>query len=403
MLKNKKFIFIISTFICCLCISNMVSRYVFTKSASYSIDGTVDVKDRTFGVTDIILKVGYKDTSCVVQDADGNDISKDVIKDFFVENEDVTDKYNNHFVQLKRYYVSMSQDTSGGDEDGVITYKLAKTKKDSSYFVCPYFKDKDGSEIPYAYYGKYKGYVDSNYRLCSTSVDNPYPTNYVSNPIENFRTYARKNGDQYCTTDWCAVFTVQIMMLCYYKTTNTRIKYYQRIDINKIGLGDVADRLCLGIEDIVGNGVECVDGMQLKYENNKLTLLYENNISAYSSSITNNETDISYLLKLKKLNDTDYNCFIKHMNYVSGSPILSLFPKEYNQNDSFTESYSEYYCNRFYLYSFDNDTIKYADWGSYGTTYLYCGPFFMSMHEFSATKDEGNYYETSRLHAKILS
>ena len=68
MLKNKKLIITIATFTCCLCISSMASSYVFTKSASISTDGSVDVKTRTFGPTDIVLTAGYSDASCTVKD-----------------------------------------------------------------------------------------------------------------------------------------------------------------------------------------------------------------------------------------------------------------------------------------------------------------------------------------------
>ena len=133
MVKNKKLIFITSTFTCCLCITSMASNYVFTKSASVSTSGTVDIKDRTFGLTDIVLKAGYSDTSCSVRDSNGNDVSLEDITNFFIENKDVEDKYGNHFVQLKRYYLNISLDPN--DEEGVITYKISNTKVNETYFV----------------------------------------------------------------------------------------------------------------------------------------------------------------------------------------------------------------------------------------------------------------------------
>ena len=372
MLKNKKLIITTTIFNCCLCVSSMASSYVFTKSASVSTSGTVDVKNRTFGVTDIVLTAGYSDTSCTVKDLNGNSISDDDIKSFFVENEDVTDTYNNHFVQLKRYYVSMSQASNG-----VMTYKLSTTKKDSSYFVCPYFKDKDGNEIEYAYYGKYKGSVSSG-KLCSIAGVTPT----YSTSIDNFRTYARANGDQYHQTDWCTVFTAQIMFMCYYKTTKADDKISYRNYNYQTGTGVQV----LGIEDIIGNGYEDVDGVCF-YGASSLSscaVAYDEKISDYKATTTTNKTTLTGASGTK-------GNYISRMYYVSGKPALSIFPKALSGGSS------TYYCDCFYCGN-NSSSSYFAYWGGSGSNDSR-GLFFLSC---DLTWSLTGGVLGSRLHCKIL-
>lgn len=376
MVKNKKLIFITSTFTCCLCITSMASNYVFTKSASVSTSGTVDIKDRTFGLTDIILKAGYNDTSCSVRDSNGNDVSLEDITNFFIENKDVEDKYGNHFVQLKRYYLNISLDPN--DEEGVITYKISNTKVNETYFVCPYFYNKDGDEIPYAYYGKYKGSVTNEVLY---SISGAKPT--YSKTINNFRTYARANGEQYHQTDWCAVFTAQIMCMCAYKTTQTVdiLTSYRSLN-QETGTGTEI----LGIEDIIGNGFECVDGVVFRSGSTLAasTVSYATKISDYAAGITSNQTTLT--------GATGSNGgYITKMYYSEGQPALSIFPKELIAN--YTD---KYYCDRFYYKSSTSPNLTF--WGArydgdnYGLFYLNC--------ENAYTKTYA--YLTCRLHAKII-
>ena len=373
MLKNKKLIITTTIFTFCLCISSMASSYVFSKSTSISVDGSVDIKNRTFGPTDIVLTAGYSDASCTVKDLSGNSISDDDIKSFFVENEDVTDKYGNHFAQLKRYYVSMSQASSG-----VMTYKLSTTLKDSSYFVCPYFYDKDGNEIEYAYYGKYKASV-SNSKLCSVSGVVPATTDYN---INDFRTYARANGNQYHITDWCAVFTVQIMCMCVGKTTQmnnliSTFRYYS----DKTGGG----KQILGIEDIVGNGYEDVDGVVFRSGSTLAasTVSWATKISDYAANITTNQTTLT--------GATGSNGgYITQMFYSYKKPALSIFPKKLDGTSS------TYYCDRL---TFDKSSSpNLVVWGSYGPDPT-GGLFSLSCN---CTYTLANYMFSTRLHAKKL-
>ena len=375
MFKIKKFILASVIFASCLYVSNMVANYVFVQDTSTDATGEVEVKDRSYEVNNIVLTAGYSDTSCSVQDFDRNDISsnKEGIKNFFVEDENVTDDYGNHFVQLKKYYVNMSQ-----NDAGIITYKLSHTKVDNKYFVCPYFLDKDGNEIAYAYYGKYKGNVNDN-KLCSISGVTP---SYLKT-IDAYRNYARANGDEYHQTDWCAVFTAQIMYMCTYKTTDIPYSTYRNCE-SETGEGTQF----LGIEDLVGNGYEFVDGIVFKTDGSSTlsgsSISYANKISDYASSITSNTTTLTGAIGAN-------GEYISKMYYSDGKPALSIFPKELSGN------FSTYYCDAFYFSSRAQNNVIY--WGSQGS--------FASGGLFSLGCDCSWSYVSSivgsRLHAKTLN
>lgn len=297
--------------------------------------------------------------------------SQDLI-DFFVADLDVTDSLGNHFVKLKKFYVSMSQDSSG-----VMTYKLSHYKINDNYFLNPYFKDKDGNEIDYAYYGKYKGYVSSS-KLCSKSGVTPT----YSTTIDNFRTYAKNNGEQYHQTDWCAVFTAQIMCMCVYATTQaTNILTYR-----DYGSSTGSGTQVLGIEDIIGNGYEVVDGVCF-YGASSLSscaVAYDEKISDYKAQTTTNKTTLT------GASGTDSN-YISRMYYVGGKPALSIFPK------ALSGSSSTYYCDYFYMGTSSGSTYL-TYWGAYGSSDRY-GLFFLGCnYSWSITVS----YFGSRLHCKIL-
>ena len=379
MLKIKKFILFSVLFAICFCASTMAAKYIFVQDASFSISGEVDVKSRSY-INNIVLRAGYSDTSCTVRDFDGNDISSDQegIKNFFVENEDVTDDYGNHFVQLKKYYINMSQD----DTTGVITYKLSNKKEDDTYFVCPYFLDKDGNEIEYAYYGKYKGYYDTSADTkVLRSISGVTPT--YSTTIDNYRTYARNNGDQYHQTDWCAVFTAQIMFMCTYKTTDISKALTYRTFGSETGKG----KEILGIEDLVGNGYEDVDGVVFRTDGSASlagsSVSYADKISDYAADITTHQTTLT------GASGSSGN-YISKMYYSEGQPALSLFPKEINGSSS------TYYCDRFNYPSSNRANL--VLWGAYSSNDRY-GLFYVNCNGTWAHSDGGI---GSRLHTKIL-
>ena len=332
MITNKKIIGVIVSLISLFSISSVVGKYYFTKSSNISLNGTTNIANN-FEFADVILKAGNEDTSCTVKDKNGNDISQDEIKNFFVENDDVEDMYGNHFVQLKKYYVNMSQDSNG-----VMTYRLSKTKIDDTYFVCPYFKDKDGKEINYAYYGKYKG-KEVDGKLCSKTGLSP--TYSVS--VDTFRTYAQANGDQYHQTDWCAVFTSQIMYMCFYKTTGNKLTYRDNNSLTGSGTQ------FLGIEDIVTNGCEYIDGIVFNGNGalNECSVSWADKISDYKgSNVTTHNTILT-----DAHSTTFYGGEIKEMYYEDGKPALSIFPKLLTGDDG--DDYVSYYCAAFY---WDNDS-----------------------------------------------
>ena len=394
MLKNKKVIIIANIFTSCLSISCMASAYVFTKSATYGMTGKTNIEDRDYD--SITLKAGYSDCSCIVQDGDGNELEQGslYVYNFFIKNSDVYDEYGNHFVKLKKYYVNMSQ-----DDNGVTTYKLCHYKIDSTYFVCPYFKDIDGNEIDYAYYGKYKGcceYVSENATSVLHSKKGKTPT--YGKTLSSFRycAYLNAKSYNYCITDWCALFTARIMFMCYLKTTNSNGTLNgARSTGSTTGSGS---SLFSAIEDIYGNGFEFVDGIQLKADSNSNVKIYwVDNVRYYSyyysSGITTNETDVSSYIAGKS-----GQC-VKSTICVNGSPALSLFPKE--TYIRLAQTGNAYYNTKFDYSSDDNNTARMVYYGISGNVISILQGFFYLNCSLDYNGTDGTV--GTRLHAKILN
>ena len=297
--------------------------------------------------------------------------TSDDIIDFFVDNLDVTDSLGNHFVKLKKFYVCITEESNG-----TLTYKLSHYKVNSNFFLNPYFKDKDGNEIDYAYYGKYKGYVSSS-KLCSKSGVTPT----YSTTIDNFRTYARNNSANYHQTDWPAVFTAQIMCMVAYATTQAE----NILSYRSYGATTGAGTQILGIEDIVGNGYEAVDGVVFRSGSTLAasSVSWADKISDYASGLVTNQTTLS------GATGSSGN-FISKMYFVSGKPALSLFPK------ALSGSETTYYCDKMWYNSSNSPNSTW--WGANsassddGLFYLVC--------DSSWSNTSSNY--GSRLHAKIL-
>ena len=318
-----------------------------TKKDKKPSSTTITITDYNYGITG----AGQSSPSLTrtLSNSGKTATSQDLI-DFFVADTDVTDSLGNHFVKLKKFYVYMSQDSNG-----VMTYKLSHYKVNSNYFLNPYFKDKDGNEIDFAYYGKYKGYVSSS-KLCSKSGVTPT----YSTTIDNYRTYARNNGANYHQTDWCAVFTAQIMLMCVYATTQaTNILTYR-----SYGSATGSGTQILGIEDIIGNGYEDVDGVCF-YGGSALgscAVAYDEKISDYKATTTTNKTTLT--------GASGSSGYIKTMYYASGKPALSIFPKTTGGSSS------TYYCDYFYMGS-SSGSAYLSFWGAGGAS-ADGGLFYMS-------------------------
>ena len=293
------------------------------------------------------------------------------VTNFFVANTDVTDSLGNHFVKLYKFYVSITEES-----DGTLTYKVAHEKLDDSYFLNPYFKDKDGNEIDYAYYGKYKGYVSSS-KLCSKSGVTPT----YSTTIDNFRTYARNNSANYHQTDWPAVFTAQIMCMVAYATTQAE----NILSYRSYGATTGAGTQIFGIEDLIGNGYEAVDGVCF-YGASSLAscyVAYDEKISDYKATTTTNKTILTGATGSS-------GGFISKKYFVSGKPALSIFPK------ALSGSETTYYCDKMW-YGTSSSTYS-SWWGAYSAG-SNDGLFFLSCY-YSWTYTSSNF--GSRLHSKSL-
>lgn len=270
------------------------------------------------------------------------------LHDFFVANEDVTDSNGNHFVQLKKFFVKIL------GTDYVTGYQVSHTKIDDSYILCPMFYDKDGNEIDYAYYGKYKGYVASN-KLYSQSGKTPT----YSTTIDNFMTYARNNGsNEYYAIDWATAFTAQIMFMIVYANTKYDAFFTCRGYGSMTGDGGTTSTF-LGIEDMVGNGHEMLINVSKLSGSNRF--YYKDYIGDWTSGAI---TSGNYFDGRSE--NSGYQS--KHL-YNTDKPIVTMFPSELNGSET------TFYCD-YYIY------LKYGRllyWGNIrdsdgGLFYLYNDP-----------------------------
>lgn len=304
--------------------SSSSSSITFTHTAIYGVD---NVGASSYSLTRI------DNNSSLANDSEE-------LKDFFVANEDVEDSLGNHFVKLKKFYVKI---TTNGDK--TLKYQVSKTKYEG-YFTCPYFRDKDGNEIDYAYYGKYKGQVVSSKLVSKSGVTPTYSTT-----IDNYRTYARANGsDNYHTTDWATVFMAQIMFMIVYAST----KFDSVFSYRSYGATTGAGTSFYGIEDMIGNGWEWVDGMTWNYAKK---VFYKDYVGEYSGVITSgNSFDCSSITFSSGVYQT------KHFNDTT-KPISSIFPSEASGGSG-----TSYYCDYFYYETSSSAGNYVCRWGADGAS-----------------------------------
>ena len=294
----------------------------------YGVDG---VGAASYTLTRTDLNVGLTSSS---QD----------LHDFFVADEDVVDSNGNHFVALKKFYMKVSTNADGSQK-----WQVSNTKVDDDYFLCPFFYDKDGNEIEYAYYGKYKGSVSSSVLKSVPNVAPKYNTTG-----DNFRTYARNNGSvDYHQTDWAAVLLAQCMFMIVYATT----KYDSVFTMRSYGATTGTNtQTFFGIEDMVGNGYEFVDG--ITYSNG--VVYYQDLIKNYVGQLTSGYS-ISGISTSSGYQKTKMN--------ISGKPISLIFPQ------TLSGSETTYLCDQFYGSTSSNRSTWWGSGGSYaddGLFYLHC-------------------------------
>ena len=153
--KTDKILSMILLGILPTCILTASGIFIYPKDDQKSMDGKLDIVVREYD-PDIVFNAPNSDASVSITTYnDYAGMTGSELESFFVNDYDVEDSYGNHFVELKKFYIFMEQDS-----EGVLTYKLSHEQLNEDYFVCPYFYNKDGNEIDYAYYGKYKGYVE---------------------------------------------------------------------------------------------------------------------------------------------------------------------------------------------------------------------------------------------------
>ena len=288
------------------------------------------------------------------------------IYNFFIDNADTTDNFGNHFVKIKKFYVKITQNGGGSQK-----WQVSNIQQ-TGYLLPRYFLDKDGNELDYAYYGKYKGYV-SNSKL--QSISGVVPT--YNKTIDNFRTYARANSANYIDTDMFAVFVAQCMFMITYATTNTN----SIISYRNYGATTGSGSTYLGIEDLVGNGYEFIDGCSW----NASGIIYKSLISEYAGQVTSGiqiTTAKTDGWAMQKTHSTDSSGYV-----VPESTTFAI---------SVGGSKTTYLCD---YQSFGGSGYPLVFWGACGAS-DYSGLFcFSCILSWSGTDTQTG----SRLHAKILS
>lgn len=256
------------------------------------------------------------------------------LQSFFVADTDVVDSNGNHFVKMKKFYMCITQNNDGSQK-----WQVSSEKVNDDFFLHPFFYDKDGNEIDYAYYGKYKGSVSSN---VLKSVSGVSPTGSISG--NNYRTYARANGsNEYHQTDWATVLLAQCMFMIVYATAKYDSIFTMRGKDTTTGTNT---QTFFGIEDMVGNGFEFVDG--ITYSGG--TCYYKNYVGEYSGVITSGNS-ISGI-------PTSSDVYQKNKLYVQNKPVSVIFPQNVSGASSTT-----YLCDMFYG---STSTQRSAWWGSVG-------------------------------------
>lgn len=291
----------------------------------YGVDG---VGAASYTLTRTDLNVGLTSSS---QD----------LHDFFVADEDVVDSNGNHFVALKKFYMKVSTNADGSQK-----WQVSNTKVDDDYFLCPFFYDKDGNVVEIAYYGKYKGSVSSNILKSVPNVAPKYNTTG-----DNFRTYARNNGSvDYHQTDWAAVLLAQCMFMIVYATT----KYDSVFTMRSYGATTGTNtQTFFGIEDMVGNGYEFVDG--ITYSNG--VVYYQDLIKNYVGQLTSGYS-ISGISTSSGYQKTKMN--------ISGKPISLIFPQ------TLSGSETTYLCDQFYGSTSSNRSTWWGSSGSAANGGVFC-------------------------------
>ena len=218
------------------------------------------------------------------------------IYNFFIDNADTTDSFGNHFVKIKKFYVKITQNSNGSQK-----WQVSNVQQ-TGYLLPRYFLDKDGNELNYAYYGKYKGYVNTSSGKLQ-SISGVKPT--YNTTIDNYRTYARANSDNYIDSDMFAVFVAQCMFMITYATTKTD----SIISYRSFGATTGSGSIYLGIEDLVGNGFELVDGCSW----NASGIIYKSLISEYAGQVTSGTqitTSTGDGYAMQKTHNTDSNGYV---------------------------------------------------------------------------------------------
>ncbi len=324
------------------------------------------------------------------------------INNYFFKSEEVTDTNGNVFIKIKKFYIKIIQNS-----DNTTAIRVSHFKIDDDYLLNPYFLDEDGTtELDYCYYGKYKGSVSNN-KIWSKSGVNA--VSGASNSAKDYRNFLTNwNNSSYFLTDWCAMLTGQIIFMFVWGTTDAETAWNgYASDNNHIrgaGSRTGSGKALIGIEDFLGNGLEFVDGIIIKYNTAaNYGLMYSKNISSYYqiyNFLVNNDQSAFTNFDGKPITvyggdiGNHSQSYVKKLyNSTTLTPFL-LYPSEIGGSSS------TYYCD---IINFNSSkkTAHVSYWGCTGNdSSKYHGLFYTENGFLMSETCSGL---STRLHAKKIT
>ena len=261
--------------------------------------------------------------------------------EIYKEITEVTDTYGNVFVKIPRFYISKSK--AGAN----FTYKISKTKQDSTYYI-PYsfYDETTNMALSYVLIGKYNASLNGT-KLESKSGSIPL----VSQTIATFRTYAKNNNvgmvQGYQLLDIHAIDIIQTLFYVEFATLNSQsiMQGYTAASNTSALLSGTTDSVVTtsgsptsntdgkytmkyrGIENMYGNIYQFIDGINIQ---NNQTYIATNPSSYVSDTFTGAYKTIGYVNK-------NTNGYVTEMGYDSANPAIQL------PTVTGTNTYGDYY------------------------------------------------------------
>ena len=241
---------------------------------------------------------------------------------------EVTDTYGNVFVKIPKFYISKTKTGSN------FTYKISKTKQDSTYYL-PYgfYNEATSTDLPYILIGKYDASLNGTKLESKTGK-----VSFVNQTISTFRTYAKNSNisliQGYQILDIHAIDIIQTLFYVEFATLNSQsiMQGYTIASNTSALLTGTTDSVVTasgsptsnnngqyamkyrGIENLYGNIFQYIDGINIQ---NNQTYIATNPSSYASDTFSGAYNAIGYVNK-------NTNGYITEMGYDLNNPFSQL-------------------------------------------------------------------------------